>query len=77
MAEMMNMNADTMLCTMTPFGTNDDCEMICDENGIWCEFEGHQNWTKDTKNCAVEAFLDTFSEAISCMEKGEEAPERM
>lgn len=28
MAQMMNINADTMLSTMTPFGTNDDTEMI-------------------------------------------------
>ena len=28
MAQMANINADTMLNTMTPFGTNDDAEMI-------------------------------------------------
>lgn len=77
-AEMMNMNADSMINMMTPFGSNDDTEMITDENGIWSEFEGHQNWTQNTRDTAVEAFLDSVAEGLASMEdETKEAPERL
>ena len=77
MAQMASVNADTMLNTMTPFGSNDDAEMILDTEGIWCEFPKHTEWKKNTRDCAVEAFLDTCSEFIDCMTKGESRPDRV
>jgi hypothetical protein len=74
---MASFNADTMLNTMTPFGSNDDAEMILDTEGIWCEFPKHTEWKKNTRDCAVEAFLDTCSEFIDCMTKGESRPDRV
>ena len=44
MYQMVNMNADTILNTMSPFGSNDDAEIILDKEGIWSEFPDQQKW---------------------------------
>ena len=76
MAQTMNMNANTILSSATPFTTNDDVEMILDPEGIWNEFPDHTKWTENTRDCAVEAVLDTFAEGYKCIEEETELPAR-